>query len=306
MKLHASRGERDLNDAATLFNTMGYSTAQDGIDLLADRYPAAQLLPRHRYVVEDVAERAAAWRATRVSPTGSSADAVRKAELQEKMAEVQRGATLPRPSRNDSSRDAADTTRVVSGRSQARQLRAAAIRTRLAASSKTADSFTGRCSAPARLVCASSPVMGHPDWWRARSQVWTRGTAVVIAESAAESRYVLEPEVGQGNSTRRYSGASCSSRVRKRSGAPTRSTPSALSAAKTSLLSGRPAAIPNLPYCNAKSSQPSTKRAHASRAGESPSKTTSTAPTPTTPGPRTVGLCASQDGILGLQAGVLV
>lgn len=60
MKLHASRDERDLDDAATLFNRLGYTTAQQCIDLLADTYPVAQLLPRHRYVAEDVARRAEA------------------------------------------------------------------------------------------------------------------------------------------------------------------------------------------------------------------------------------------------------
>lgn len=60
MKLHASRDERDLDDAATLFNQLGYTTAQDGVDLLASTYPATQLLPRHRYIAQDVAQRAAA------------------------------------------------------------------------------------------------------------------------------------------------------------------------------------------------------------------------------------------------------
>lgn len=58
MKLHASRDERDLDDAAILFNDLGYTTAQECIDLLTARYPATQLLPRHRYVAEDVARRA--------------------------------------------------------------------------------------------------------------------------------------------------------------------------------------------------------------------------------------------------------
>lgn len=64
MKLHASRDERDLDDAANLFDLLGYTTAQQGIDLLASTYPAGQLLARHRYVVQDVAERAAARRAS--------------------------------------------------------------------------------------------------------------------------------------------------------------------------------------------------------------------------------------------------
>lgn len=60
MKLHASRDERDLNDAALLFNRLGYTSAQDCIDLLAATYPTGQLLPRHRYIAEDIAARARA------------------------------------------------------------------------------------------------------------------------------------------------------------------------------------------------------------------------------------------------------
>ncbi|MBX7068734.1 MAG: hypothetical protein K1X38_05050 [Microthrixaceae bacterium] len=59
MKLHASRDERDLDDAATLFLHLGYSTAEECIDLLARSYSSRQLMPRLRYVAEDVAARAA-------------------------------------------------------------------------------------------------------------------------------------------------------------------------------------------------------------------------------------------------------
>ncbi len=62
MKLHASRDERDLDDAATLFLRLGYTTAEQGIELLTSTYPAERLLPRHRYIVEDVAQRASARR----------------------------------------------------------------------------------------------------------------------------------------------------------------------------------------------------------------------------------------------------
>lgn len=62
MKLHASRDERDLDDAATLFLRLGYTTAEHGIELLTSTYPVGQLLPRHRYIVEDVAQRAAGRR----------------------------------------------------------------------------------------------------------------------------------------------------------------------------------------------------------------------------------------------------
>src|SRR6218665_2634255 len=38
MKLHASRDERDLDDAATLFDLLGYTTPEQGIDLLTNTY----------------------------------------------------------------------------------------------------------------------------------------------------------------------------------------------------------------------------------------------------------------------------
>ncbi len=58
MKLHASRDERDLDDAAILFNRLGYSSTQDCIDLLTQTYSPGQLLPRHHYLAEEVADRA--------------------------------------------------------------------------------------------------------------------------------------------------------------------------------------------------------------------------------------------------------
>ncbi|ROS25666.1 hypothetical protein EDF22_2881 [Rathayibacter sp. PhB127] len=58
MKLHAARDERDLSDAATLYNVSGYTTAEEGAALLRRTYSDALLLPRHRYIVDDVAERA--------------------------------------------------------------------------------------------------------------------------------------------------------------------------------------------------------------------------------------------------------
>lgn len=58
MKLHASRDDRDLDDAAVLFNRLGFRSSQDCIDLLTQTYPAGQLLPRHRYLAEEVARRA--------------------------------------------------------------------------------------------------------------------------------------------------------------------------------------------------------------------------------------------------------
>lgn len=70
MKLHASRDDRDLDDAALLFNLLGYGTAQDCVDLLIGTYPTGQLLPRHRYLAGEVAARALARR----DRTGESAN----------------------------------------------------------------------------------------------------------------------------------------------------------------------------------------------------------------------------------------
>lgn len=58
MKLRASRDERDLADAARLFNFAKFTTAQDAIDLLTRTFPPALLLPKHKYIAEDVANRA--------------------------------------------------------------------------------------------------------------------------------------------------------------------------------------------------------------------------------------------------------
>ncbi|NKE10659.1 MULTISPECIES: hypothetical protein [Kocuria] len=58
MKLRASRDERDLDDAVLLFNKVGFTTAQECIDLLTATYTTGQLLPRHRYMCEEVAVRA--------------------------------------------------------------------------------------------------------------------------------------------------------------------------------------------------------------------------------------------------------
>lgn len=74
MKLHASRGERDLDDAATLFNRLGYATAEQAIDLLSHTYPPGQLLPRHHYIAEDVAQRAARRRAEQETLEPPAAD----------------------------------------------------------------------------------------------------------------------------------------------------------------------------------------------------------------------------------------
>lgn len=67
MKMHAARDDRDLDDAATLFNAAGLRTADQGRELLESTYPETQLLPRHQYLPDEVAARAAAHRE---EPTG--------------------------------------------------------------------------------------------------------------------------------------------------------------------------------------------------------------------------------------------
>lgn len=62
MKMHAARDDRDLDDAATLFNAAGLRTADQGRELLENTYPETQLLPRHQYLPDEVAARAAAHR----------------------------------------------------------------------------------------------------------------------------------------------------------------------------------------------------------------------------------------------------
>lgn len=82
MKLHASRDDRDLDDAAILFNRLGYATAQECIDLLTATYPTGQLLPRHHYLAEDVATRAHAARRGRSEKPTPGADAAKRGREQ--------------------------------------------------------------------------------------------------------------------------------------------------------------------------------------------------------------------------------
>ena len=100
MKLYASRDERDLDDAATLFDRLGYTTAQQGLDLLTSTYPSGLLLPRHRYVVQDVVERAAARRATQSpAPPAQATPVHREPALRRSTASAEeRRSKLPPPS----------------------------------------------------------------------------------------------------------------------------------------------------------------------------------------------------------------
>lgn len=72
MKMHAARDDRDLDDAATLFNAAGLTTADQGRELLERTYPDTLLLPRHQYLPDEVAARAASHREDPSHPTGST------------------------------------------------------------------------------------------------------------------------------------------------------------------------------------------------------------------------------------------
>ncbi|MCE0459421.1 DUF6036 family nucleotidyltransferase [Curtobacterium flaccumfaciens] len=82
MKMHAARDDRDLEDAATLFNAAGLTTADQGRELLESTYPDNLLLPRHQYLPDEVAARAAAHREApserAAQPTPTAADVVRQ------------------------------------------------------------------------------------------------------------------------------------------------------------------------------------------------------------------------------------
>ncbi|QZQ53738.1 hypothetical protein KZI27_00395 (plasmid) [Curtobacterium sp. TC1] len=82
MKMHAARDDRDLDDAATLFNAAGLTTADQGRELLESTYPNRQLLPRHQYLPDEVAARAAAHREESAEQVGnrvpSAADLVQQ------------------------------------------------------------------------------------------------------------------------------------------------------------------------------------------------------------------------------------
>lgn len=73
MKMHAARDDRDLDDAATLFNAAGLTTADQGRELLENTYPDTLLLPRHQYLPDEVAARAAGQREEGAEQAGSRA-----------------------------------------------------------------------------------------------------------------------------------------------------------------------------------------------------------------------------------------
>ena len=62
MKIFSGRGQRDTDDAVRLFDAAGYTSVEQVIELLERTYPARLLLPRHRYIAYEFAERAQAAR----------------------------------------------------------------------------------------------------------------------------------------------------------------------------------------------------------------------------------------------------
>lgn len=54
MKLMASRVERDQDDIRTLYELCGFSTAQEGLDLLIGFYPERLILPRVQFLLQEM------------------------------------------------------------------------------------------------------------------------------------------------------------------------------------------------------------------------------------------------------------
>lgn len=54
MKLLASRSDRDRDDIQLLYSLCGFSTADEGLELLASYYPERLILPRVRFMLEEM------------------------------------------------------------------------------------------------------------------------------------------------------------------------------------------------------------------------------------------------------------
>lgn len=59
MKLFAVRNDKDINDAAILWNRCGYTSVDQGVELLEKSYPSRLLELKHQYSIESVLSRAA-------------------------------------------------------------------------------------------------------------------------------------------------------------------------------------------------------------------------------------------------------
>lgn len=54
MKLMASRVERDQDDIRELYRLCGFTTAEQGLDLLVSYYPTQQILPRVQFLLQEM------------------------------------------------------------------------------------------------------------------------------------------------------------------------------------------------------------------------------------------------------------
>jgi hypothetical protein len=54
MKLLAARVERDQDDIRTLYQLCGFTTAEEGLRLVQSTYPDYRLLPRTRFMLEEM------------------------------------------------------------------------------------------------------------------------------------------------------------------------------------------------------------------------------------------------------------
>ena len=54
MKLLASRADQDVDDIRLLYSQLGYTTAEEGMDLIDRYYPRKQLQPRIQFLLEEM------------------------------------------------------------------------------------------------------------------------------------------------------------------------------------------------------------------------------------------------------------
>ncbi|HEY5104173.1 MAG TPA: DUF6036 family nucleotidyltransferase [Acidimicrobiales bacterium] len=54
MKLLASRADQDVDDIRLLYSLLGYTTAEEGMDLIERYYPRGQLQPRIQFLLEEM------------------------------------------------------------------------------------------------------------------------------------------------------------------------------------------------------------------------------------------------------------
>ncbi len=54
MKLFVSRVERDQDDIRELYRLCGFTTAEEGLHVVAAAYPSRSIPPRSRFMVEEM------------------------------------------------------------------------------------------------------------------------------------------------------------------------------------------------------------------------------------------------------------